>query len=65
MGEIRDEFDEDESLKFKKVNQGHFIINAKLLIDDANLCLERIYQMKILIRLGVGFYTKLRCSDWN
>ena len=36
VGEIRDEFDEDEVPEIRKLNEDHFILDAKLLIDDAN-----------------------------
>ncbi|MBT2727647.1 HlyC/CorC family transporter [Bacillus sp. ISL-75] len=36
VGEIRDEFDEDEVPEIRKVNENHFILDAKLLIEDAN-----------------------------
>lgn len=36
VGEIRDEFDVDEVADIRKVNEDHYIINARLLIDDVN-----------------------------
>ena len=36
VGEIRDEFDEDEVAEIRKLNEGHYIINAKVLLDDVN-----------------------------
>jgi CBS domain containing-hemolysin-like protein len=36
VGEIRDEFDEDEVPVIRKINENHFIIDAKLLIEDVN-----------------------------
>ncbi len=36
VGEIRDEFDEDEVPEIRKLNEGHYIINAKVLLDDVN-----------------------------
>lgn len=36
VGEIRDEFDEDEIPDVRKIGENHFIINARLLIQDVN-----------------------------
>lgn len=36
VGEIRDEFDTDELPLVQKLNEGHFILDAKLLISEAN-----------------------------
>ncbi|WP_394236555.1 hemolysin family protein [Niallia oryzisoli] len=36
VGDIRDEFDEDEIPEIRKVKENHFIIVAKVLIDDVN-----------------------------
>lgn len=36
VGEIRDEFDEDEVPEIRKINENHFIIDGKLLIEDVN-----------------------------
>lgn len=36
VGEIRDEFDEDEVPEIRKVNDNHFILDGKLLIEDVN-----------------------------
>ena len=36
VGEIRDEFDEDEVPEIRKVNENHFILEGKLLIEDVN-----------------------------
>lgn len=36
VGEIRDEFDQDEVAPVRKLNDHHFIIDAKLLIEEAN-----------------------------
>ena len=34
VGEIRDEFDEDEVADIRKINDDHYIIHAKVLIND-------------------------------
>lgn len=40
VGEIRDEFDEDEIAEIRKIKDGHYILDAKLLIDDVNHLLD-------------------------
>ncbi|RUL54713.1 MULTISPECIES: hemolysin family protein [Lysinibacillus] len=34
VGEIRDEFDDDEIADIRKVKEGHYIIHSKVLLDD-------------------------------
>lgn len=34
VGEIRDEFDDDEIAEIRKIGDDHYILNAKMLIDD-------------------------------
>lgn len=34
VGEIRDEFDDDEVADIRKVKEGHYIIHSKVLLDD-------------------------------
>jgi CBS domain containing-hemolysin-like protein len=36
VGEIRDEFDDDEVPEIRKVKENHYILDAKLLIDEVN-----------------------------
>ncbi|WP_338472996.1 hemolysin family protein [Niallia sp. XMNu-256] len=36
VGEIRDEFDEDEIPEIRKVKEDHYILDGKLLIEDVN-----------------------------
>ena len=36
VGEIRDEFDEDEIPDIRQLNENHFIISSKLLLEDVN-----------------------------
>lgn len=36
VGEIRDEFDADEIPDIRKLNENHYILDAKLLIEDVN-----------------------------
>ena len=39
VGEIRDEFDDDEVPDIRKVRDNHYIVDAKLLIDDVSTLL--------------------------
>ena len=36
VGEIRDEFDQDERPLIQKVDEGHYVFDAKTLIEDVN-----------------------------
>lgn len=36
VGEIRDEFDEDEIAEIRKIKEDHFILDGKVLIEDVN-----------------------------
>ncbi|RHW34852.1 HlyC/CorC family transporter [Neobacillus notoginsengisoli] len=36
VGEIRDEFDADEVADIRKINDGHYIMSGKVLIEDVN-----------------------------
>ena len=36
VGEIRDEFDSDEIPVIRKINENHFIFDAKVLVEDVN-----------------------------
>lgn len=36
VGDIRDEFDQDERPQIQKINENHFIFDAKTLIEDVN-----------------------------
>lgn len=40
VGDIRDEFDEDEIPEIRKLAEDHYILDAKLLIDDVNHLLD-------------------------
>ncbi|MGR3764252.1 hemolysin family protein [Rossellomorea sp. NS-SX7] len=40
VGEIRDEFDEDEMPEVQKLGENHYIIDAKLLLHEVNNLLE-------------------------
>ncbi|GKU84530.1 hemolysin family protein [Niallia sp. NCCP-28] len=36
VGDIRDEFDDDEIAEIRKLNENHFILNGKVLISEVN-----------------------------
>lgn len=36
VGEIRDEFDMDEVAEIRKINEGHYIMSGKVLVEDVN-----------------------------
>ncbi|MET3698541.1 CBS domain containing-hemolysin-like protein [Bacillus oleivorans] len=36
VGEIRDEFDKDEIAEVRKIEEGHFLLDAKILLEDVN-----------------------------
>lgn len=40
VGEIRDEFDDDEIADIRKVKDGHYIIHAKVLLEDVSKLLQ-------------------------
>lgn len=40
VGEIRDEFDEDEIPEIRKIKEGHYILDSKVLIEDVNHLLD-------------------------
>lgn len=58
VGEIRDEFDEDEIPQIRKVNEGYFIINAKLLIEDVNNLLGTNLSDEDIDTIGGWFLTQ-------
>ncbi|MGP1906839.1 hemolysin family protein [Metabacillus sp. JX24] len=48
VGEIRDEFDEDEVPEIRKLNEGHYILDSKLLIEDVNTLLGTTFNTEEL-----------------
>ncbi|WP_282035195.1 hemolysin family protein [Metabacillus indicus] len=48
VGEIRDEFDEDEVPEIRKLNEGHYILDSKLLIEDVNTLLGTTFNTQEL-----------------
>ncbi|WP_080848548.1 hemolysin family protein [Cytobacillus gottheilii] len=58
VGEIRDEFDEDELPEIRKVKENHYILDAKLLIDDVNNLLDIELEDEDVDTLGGWFLTQ-------
>ncbi|MED3573932.1 hemolysin family protein [Cytobacillus praedii] len=58
VGEIRDEFDEDEIPNIRKLKEDHYIIDAKLLIGDANHLLGTAISNEEIDTIGGWFLTQ-------
>ena len=58
VGEIRDEFDEDEVPEIRKLNENHFILDAKLRIDDVNSLLGTHLSDEEIDTIGGWILTK-------
>ncbi|MEW9050169.1 MAG: hemolysin family protein [Neobacillus sp.] len=57
VGEIRDEFDEDEVPVIRKLNENHFVIESKLLIEDVNKLLGTDLYHEEVDTIGGWFLT--------
>ncbi|WP_291353542.1 hemolysin family protein [Desulfosporosinus sp.] len=58
VGEIRDEFDEDEVPEIQKINEDHYILDSKLLIEDVNNLLGTDFTHKDVDTIGGWFLTQ-------
>ena len=58
VGEIRDEFDEDEIPEIRKLKEDHYILDAKLLIDDVNQLLGTDFSDEEIDTIGGWFLTQ-------
>ena len=58
VGEIRDEFDEDEIPEIRKLKENHYILDAKLLIDDVNQLLGTDFSDEEIDTIGGWFLTQ-------
>ncbi|KKI93420.1 hypothetical protein WQ54_04060 [Bacillus sp. SA1-12] len=58
VGEIRDEFDEDEIPEIRKLSDQHFILDAKLLINDVNNLLDTNLSDEGIDTIGGWFLTQ-------
>ncbi|MFB7157941.1 hemolysin family protein [Lysinibacillus sp. NPDC056232] len=57
VGEIRDEFDDDEIAEIRKVSDDHYILNAKMLIEDVENLLNITLDVEEVETLGGWFLT--------
>jgi len=57
VGEIRDEFDDDEIAEIRKVSDSHYILNAKMLIEDVENLLNITLDAEEVETLGGWFLT--------
>lgn len=58
VGEIRDEFDEDEIPEIRKLSDNHYILDGKLLIDDVNNLLDTNLSGEDVDTIGGWFLTQ-------
>lgn len=58
VGEIRDEFDEDEIPEIRRINDGHYILDGKLLIEDVNNLLGTAFSDEDIDTIGGWFLTQ-------
>lgn len=58
VGEIRDEFDEDEVPEIRKITEDHFILDSKLLIEDVNFLLGTNLSRDDIDTIGGWFLTQ-------
>ncbi|MGE7912200.1 hemolysin family protein [Lysinibacillus xylanilyticus] len=57
VGEIRDEFDDDEIAEIRKVSDNHYILNAKMLIEDVEKLLNVTLEAEEVETIGGWFLT--------
>jgi len=57
VGEIRDEFDDDEIAEIRKINDNHYILNAKMLVEDVENLLNIMLEAEEVETLGGWFLT--------
>jgi CBS domain containing-hemolysin-like protein len=58
VGEIRDEFDEDEVPEIRQIKENHFIVDGKLLIEDVNNLLGTYLSHEEVDTIGGWFLTQ-------
>ncbi|GFZ76935.1 UPF0053 protein YrkA [Compostibacillus humi] len=59
VGEIRDEFDDDEVAEIRKINEDHYIIDSKVLIEDVNALLNIEISNEEVDTIGGWFITQI------
>lgn len=57
VGEIRDEFDDDEIAEIRKISNNHYILNAKMLVEDVENLLQISLDTDDVETLGGWFLT--------
>ena len=58
VGEIRDEFDEDELPEIRKLGEGHYIIHSKVLLGDVEKLLHTHYDIEDVDTIGGWYFTQ-------
>ncbi|MGE7664766.1 hemolysin family protein [Ureibacillus composti] len=58
VGEIRDEFDDDEIAQIRKVKAGHYIIHAKVLLEDVATLLNIPLENPDVDTIGGWYFTQ-------
>lgn len=58
VGEIRDEFDDDEIPEVRKVADGHYILDSKMLLDDVSKLLFVEFDVEGIDTIGGWYYTE-------
>ena len=58
VGEIRDEFDEDEIPEIRKIEEGHYIIYSKVLLGDVEKLLHTHYDIEDVDTIGGWYFTQ-------
>ncbi|MEO4055101.1 hemolysin family protein [Solibacillus sp. CAU 1738] len=58
VGEIRDEFDTDEIAEVQKVGDGHYILDAKVLLDDVSKLLYIDIENPDIDTIGGWYYAQ-------
>ncbi|KSU62717.1 hypothetical protein AS034_11455 [[Bacillus] enclensis] len=64
VGEIRDEFDEDEIPEIQKIDENHYIIDAKLLLHEVNDLLDTNIHHDSIDTIG-GWYLEECMNQQN
>ena len=54
VGEIRDEFDDDEIPEIRKIGEDHYLIYSKALLDDVSKLLDIELETQMSIQSVVG-----------
>ncbi|MCG7345473.1 hemolysin family protein [Sporosarcina sp. ACRSL] len=58
VGEIRDEFDAEEIPEIRKINEDHFIIDTKVLLEDVEKLLSVDFNIDGIDTVGGWYYTQ-------